>query len=352
MEVRIVGIGTANPPLRVSQRQVYDAYIDNIPLSERSQALLHQVLVDNHSIGFRHMAMDYLEQCAAESSQDELIARYKRFATAVGAQAARRALETAAVSAADIDAIVVNSCTGYLCPGLTSYIAQELGLRKGVHPFDLQGMGCGGALPGLESAYYYLQANPGRTVLSLAVEICTATIYFSEDPGVLISNCIFGDGAAATVMTNRPGDGGLRVRGFASGLYPEYRDYLYYTTENSRLKNVLSARVPNIGARCGKEVVENLLSQHDLGYNDVACWAIHPGGQKVIDAFQRALKLPDEALVPSRSILYEYGNMSSASVIFVLEEMLRACTLQTGSRLVLCSFGAGFTAFAGLLEST
>ena len=352
MEVRIVGIGTANPPLKVSQRQVYEAYISNIPLSEKSKVLLHQVLINNQSIGHRYMAMDYLEQCVQESSQDELIARYKRSATTVGAQAARRALGNAGVTVADVDAVVVNSCTGYLCPGLTSFIAQELGLRKNVRPFDFQGMGCGGALPALESAYYYLQANPAHTVLSLAVEICTATIFFSEDPGVLISNCIFGDGAAATVLTNRPGDGGLRVRGFASGLYPEYRDHLYYATADSRLKNVLSARVPNIGARCGKQVIDDLLAQHELSYNDIACWAIHPGGQKVIDAFQRALKLSDEALSPSRSILFEYGNMSSASVIFVLEEMLRACTFQTGSRLVMCSFGAGFTAFAGLLEST
>lgn len=345
-----MGVGTANPPLRVSQKEVYDAYISQVPLSEKARSLLEQVLVINKSIAYRQLAMEKLEECVQESTQDQLIERYRRYAIPVSVEAAGRALAQASVTPNEIDAVVVNTCTGYLCPGLTSHLAERLALRQNVRPFDLQGMGCGGAIPGLETAYYYLLAHPHQNVLTVAVEMCSATLFFNEEPGVLISNCIFGDGAAATVLTNRSGNDGLRVKGFASGVFPEYRDYLYYATEDSKLKNVLSPRVPNVGAKCSKQVIDTLLSGHGLDYDGVAHWVIHPGGQKVITAFQRALQLPDESLDPSRTILLNYGNMSSASVIFVLEETLRNHSPQPGDRLVVCSFGAGFTAFAGLLE--
>lgn len=345
-----MGVGTANPPLRVSQAEVYEMYISRVPLSEKSRLLLEQVLITNKSIAYRQLAMENLEECVRESTQDQLIDRYRRYAVPVSVEAAGRALAQAGVAPNEIDAVVVNTCTGYLCPGLTSHIAERLALRQDVRPLDLQGMGCGGALPGLEAAYYYLLAHPHHNVLTVAVEMCSATLFFSEEPGVLISNCLFGDGAAATVLTSRPGNDGLRVRGFASGLFPEYRDYLYYATEDSKLKNVLSPRVPNVGAKCGKQVIDTLLSEHGVDYDGVARWAIHPGGQKVITAFQRALKLPDESLAPSRTILLNYGNMSSASVIFVLEETLRNHPPQPGDRVLVCSFGAGFSAFAGLLE--
>lgn len=350
MKTRIIGIGTANPPLRVSQKEVYDAYVSRIPLSEEARSLLEQVLLNNESIAYRYMAMEELEECSRETTQDHLIGRYRRYAVPVSVEAARKALDQAGITPEEIDAIVVNTCTGYLCPGITSHLSERLPLRHDVAPFDLQGMGCGGAVPGLETAYYYLQSHPSHNVLTVAVEMCSATIFFSEEPGVLISNCIFGDGAAATVLTNRSGDDGLLVRGFSSGVFPEYRDYLYYTTEDSKLKNVLSPRVPNVGAKCGKQVIDNLLAEHGLEYDEIARWVLHPGGERVIDAFQRALRLPGDSLAASRTVLLNFGNMSSATVLFVLEETLRSQCPQPGDLVMMCSFGAGFTAFACLLE--
>ncbi len=155
MDIRIIGLGTATPPLKVTQREVYDTYVRMLPLSPQSPATCwSRFCCKNDSIACRHMAMHSLEECVLENTQDQLIARYKRHAVPVSAEAARKALAQADLSPQQVDAIVVNTCTGYLCPGLTSYVAQELGLRRDVHPFDLQGMGCGGALPGLETAAY------------------------------------------------------------------------------------------------------------------------------------------------------------------------------------------------------
>jgi predicted naringenin-chalcone synthase len=349
IDVRIAGLGTATPPLRVAQEETYHAYVDMLPLSERATALLQRVFVSNNSIGFRHFGMDSLADIV-RSSQDELIARYQEYAVRTAVEAARCALDSAGLAVDDVDAIVVNSCTGYLCPGLTSYVSEALGLRHEIRPYDLQGMGCGGAVPNLETAYNYLQAHAGRNVLSIAVEICSATMFHGEAPDLLISNALFGDGAAAVVLTNHPGLEGPCFTGFASGLYPQDRQHLYYRTEQSRLRNVLSVEVPAVGARRAEEVIGRLLDESGIAQRDVDHWILHPGGQKVIDALQSALGLPDQAVQASRRILYEFGNMSSASVLFVLDEVLGSQRPRPGDIGVMCSFGAGFGVYAALLE--
>ncbi len=347
---RIVGLGTANPPLRLSQDEIYRAYVETLPLSDKAKALLKRIFVDNQSIGFRHLGMEALTDTLQES-QDDLIARYQKFAVRAAVEAARKALDDAALGPGDVDALVVNTCTGYLCPGLSSYVAEALPLNKHVWPFDLQGMGCGGAIPNLETAHNFLQAHPDSHVLTVTVEICSATLYFDESPDVLVSNAIFGDGAAATVMTNGARENGyVCFKGFSAGMFPQDRRHLHYRTENSKLRNVLSQRVPVVGARHGKSVIDRLLAENDLRYKDVAHWIVHPGGERVLDAFQRALDLLDEDIAPSRKVLYNYGNMSSASVLFVLDEVLRNRAPQPGDLGVICSFGAGFSAFAGLVE--
>lgn len=200
------------------------------------------------------------------------------------------------------------------------------------------------------AAANYLTAHEDHCALSIAVEVCSATLFFSEDPDILVSNAIFGDGAAAMVITGSRRDAGVRLLGMASGLYPEGRQHLQYRWEDSRLRNVLSARVPVLGARYARDVVEKLLVQHSLDTEDIAHWIIHPGGQKVLDAFERTVGLPPEALLPSRRILHDYGNMSSASVLFVLDTLLRGQSPAPGALGLMCSFGAGFSAYAGLIQ--
>ncbi|MGD8398067.1 MAG: type III polyketide synthase [Anaerolineae bacterium] len=352
-DVQIVSLATANPPLRLSQEQSFQIYEAMVPMSEKAISLLQRVFVANQSIGYRHFGMDSPAD-VTQQSQDALIARYQKYGVRVAVEAARKALDEAGLAPEEVDGVVVNSCTGYLCPGLTSYVAEALPLRPDVWPFDLQGMGCGGALPNLQTAYNYLQTHPDSHVLVIAVEICSATLYLDEAPDVLISNALFGDGAAAAVVTNRPDaftvDAPVRLKSFAAGLYPRDRHLLYYRTENSKLRNVLSIDVPEVGAQRAGEVVERLLDGARIGYEDVDHWIIHPGGQKVLDAFRDALDLPDEVLAPSRAVLYHYGNMSSATVLFVLKEVLRNHDPRPGDRGVLSSFGAGFGAYAGLVE--
>jgi predicted naringenin-chalcone synthase len=348
-DIGITGLGTANPPLRLSQEMAFQVYTNLLPISDRAKSLLERIFVSNNSIGYRHFGIDAIED-VLEQNQDELIARYKRHGVPVAVEAAEKALDNAGLSPQDIDALVVNTCTGYLCPGLTSYVAEALPLRSDIRPFDLQGMGCGAALPNLETAHNFLQVHPNSNVLAIAVEICSATLYLDEAPDILISNALFGDGAAAAVLTNRPGNGQVQLKGFSAGLYPQDREHLHYRTENSKLRNVLSIEVPEVGARRSKEVIDRLLAQSGKGYDDIQHWIVHPGGERILDAVKDGLDLPEGSLEASRTVLYNYGNMSSASVLFVLDEVLRNHEPQAGDTGLMCSFGAGFGAYAGLLE--
>jgi predicted naringenin-chalcone synthase len=214
-------------------------------------------------------------------------------------------------------------------------------------------MGCGAAIANLEAAVGILTRSGEGPVLSLAVEICTATIFPSHEPELIVSNSIFGDGAAAAVFDLAPDKrpGGLaRMVDFATGLFPQYRETLRYRTEGGRLRNQLSKRVPVIGANTATEVAYRLLARHGLSRNDIAWWAIHPGGTVVLAQVAKELELADEALRFSYNVFKNYGNMSSPSVLFVLREILDSGRPQPGQKGVLLAFGAGFSVFAALVE--
>jgi predicted naringenin-chalcone synthase len=215
------------------------------------------------------------------------------------------------------------------------------------------GMGCGAALPNLEAAAGMLVRSGAGPVLSVAVEICSATMFPSHEPELIVSNSIFGDGAAAAVLDlsreARPG-GLAHMLDFAAGLFPQYREELRYRTEGGLLRNHLTKRVPVIGAHTVAEVVSRLLARHDLARNDIAWWAVHPGGTVVLAQVAKELELADDALRFSYHVFENYGNTSSPSVLFVLREILDNGRPQPGQRGMLLSFGAGFSAFASLIE--
>ena len=200
------GLGTAAPSTRWTQMQCWDALVasDYLPtLNPRSQAILRKVLRGNNGICSRHLAFDDLSE-AFDFDPDVLDARFAKHAPAVASQAAERALADAGLAPGDIDAVIISTCTGYLCPGLTSYVTERLGLPTDILALDLVGQGCGAALPNMRTAEALLASGRAKRVLSICVEICSAAMYLDDDPGVLISACLFGDGAGAAVLTADP----------------------------------------------------------------------------------------------------------------------------------------------------
>ena len=348
----IVGLGTATPPRRYSQRECWEALQTAQQLSQltsRSKAILRKVLLGDNGIATRHLALDPLSD-AFDLRPDALHARFTRHAPALAAQAATLALEDARLQVEAIDAVIVGTCTGYLCPGLTSYVSERLGLRADALTLDLVGQGCGAALPNLRTADALLASGRCANVLSVCVEVCSAAFYLDNDPGVLISACLFGDGAGAAVLSRVPGPDRRRVewRAARSILSAEDRDYLRFDQRDGMLRNILTRQVPSLAAKHAERILCELLAQTGVSRNRIAAWIMHAGGRDVLVAMRERLGLPEEELRWSAAVLREYGNLSSPFVYFVLQAALAGNA--PGGTWWMSSFGAGFSCHGTLLE--
>jgi predicted naringenin-chalcone synthase len=313
-------------------------------LSSRHLAFLKRISA-NASIRTRYFAFASPEVLLAETP-DQRIARFAGEAVRLAGQAVRQALERAGLTPAEIRGLVVNTCTGYLCPGLSSYLIEELGFSRSIRAYDLVGGGCGGALPNLQLAGPLVRES-GGPVVSVAVEICSATFQMEDDPGLLLSNALFSDGAAAAVLRERPG--GWRLVAAASHHLPQLREAIRYVHRNGQLYNQLSFELPGLIGEAVSDLLSEFLGQQGLSGREIRHWALHAGGEKVIDAIQRTLGLDQEQLAPTRRVLAEYGNLSSPTVLFVLD-LITAGGVQAGERCLLLSFGAGLSLHAQLLE--
>ncbi|MFO1477318.1 MAG: 3-oxoacyl-[acyl-carrier-protein] synthase III C-terminal domain-containing protein [Verrucomicrobiota bacterium] len=347
----LTGFGTANPAWRYRQSECWEALQASTrfrELSPRSHAVLSKVLTGNSGIETRHLALERLDQ-AFDLTPDALQARFAQHAPALAEAAALRALAHAKLDPSDIDAILISTCTGYLCPGLTSYVGERLGLRPEVFGLDLVGQGCGAALPNLRAAEALIASGRCRHALCICVEVCSAAFYLDDNVGVLISACLFGDGAGAVIASAGPGSGRrIRWHGGRSLLRPEHRDFLRFEHRGGMLRNILAPEVPGLAAKHVESVLRQTLQAQGLAPEQVAGWILHPGGREVLAALRRQLKLSAHDVRWSESVLREYGNMSSPSVLFILKDALSDGV--PGGWWWMSSFGAGFSCHGALLE--
>ncbi len=348
----ITGLGTATPLNHYTQVQCWDALRawDGLPkLAPRSQAILRKVLLGNNGICGRFLAFDQLTDAFA-LTPDILHARFAAHAPAVAAQAASRALEDSGTDVGEIDACIISTCTGYLCPGLTSYVTERLGLPSDVLALDLVGQGCGAALPNMRVGEALIASGRCRRVLSVCVEICSAAFYLDDDPGVLISACLFGDGAGAAVLSNEPAAGRGRIRWKSAGstIGPGDREALRFQLKNGMLRNILTQQVPGLAATYVETVLNQVLDENGLRPDDVTGWIMHAGGREILLAIRERLGLSEHDLRWSASILRNYGNVSSPCVYFVLQSTLNDDV--PGGHWWMSSFGAGFSCAGALLE--
>ena len=348
----ISGIGTAAPATRYTQMQCWEAVVASphiSALAPRSQAILRKVLRSDNGICSRYLALDDLNEAFA-FDPDTLDARFARHAPAVASQAAGRALTQAGLSPGQIDAVIVSTCTGYLCPGLSSYVSERLGLRPDALALDLVGQGCGAAIPNLRIADALISGGRAARVLSICVEICSAAMYLDDDPGVLISACLFGDGAGAVVLTADALEHCRRIEWKSAHtlLAPGDRDELRFERRRGMLRNILTTAVPELAAQHVDTVLRESLALGGRERRDVAAWILHAGGRDILAAIGQRLNLREEDTRWSAAILRNYGNVSSPCVFFVLEAALAEDA--GGGLWWMSSFGAGFTCHGALLE--
>ena len=348
----LTGLGTAVPPARFTQAECWAAW-QRAPqftqLNARAHAVLRKVLSGENGIATRHLALTNLEE-AFVLTPDALHARFTLHAPALAGQAAARALAAARLTPADVDAILISTCTGCLCPGLTSYVSERLGLRADVQALDLVGQGCGAALPNCRTAEALVASGRARHVLSVCVEVCSAALYLDNDPGVLISACLFGDGAAAAVWSAEPAAHARRVEWKAAQtiLSPIDRDALRFEQRAGMMRNILTRHVPALAARHVEKLLADMLEQNSLPRADVTGWILHAGGREVLAALQQRAGFSAGDLQRSAAVLREFGNVSSPFVLFVLERAL--AERAPGGWWWMSSFGAGFSCHGALLK--
>lgn len=296
-------------------------------LSARGKMIMERVLLGDSGIEKRHFCAD--EPAAMfDVGAQELNEYFEKEAPAL----AIASLEKTGIVPEEVDALIICTCTGYLCPGVTSHVAEKMGMRDDVYLQDVVGLGCGAALPMMRSAEGFLAANPGKKVATVAVEVCSAALFVNEEPGVLISMCLFGDGASAAIWSDVPGENKWQVGHFDTVHVPEEREKIRFINSGGKLENKLHRAVPGLAA----DAVEKLWKRRK---NDPDQVLAHTGGRDVIDSLEQRMGWE---LGETRQVLSDAGNCSSPCVLFALEERLR--TGKADSRYWLTSFGAGFAA--------
>ena len=331
-------LATVVPPNAFTQQACWEA-MNHASLLEslrpRSADLIRKILTNTESgIDRRNLALESIDEVFQHDAQ-QLNENFERQAPMLAHEALAKALERAGIDADEIDALFLCTCTGYLCPGVTSHVAEQAGMRPDVYLADLVGLGCGAAIPMMRAAQGYASANPQAKVATVAVEICSAAFYADDDPGVLISLCLFGDGAAAAIWSGNGGEGDWQAGHFTTVHRPENREKIRFINSAGKLKNQLHRAVPGLAA----EAVAGLYAQRQGEPDQILA---HSGGRDVIEALEE--KLPFH-LTETREVLRDHGNMSSPSVLFALERRL-ANPSADDQRLWLTAFGAGFAAHA------
>lgn len=347
----ITGIGTAVPARRYLKSECWEAFQASDwyrRLSPRANFVVRSVLQRDNGIEARHLALDSLDEVFC-IEPDLLHRRFLDNAPALARDAALAALREAALAPSRIDGLVVSTCTGYLCPGLSGYVAEQLGLRPDISAFDLVGQGCAAALPNLAMGNALLASGQCTHVLSVCVEVCSAAMYLDDDPGVLISACLFGDGAGAAVLSRRPGEYSRRIEWTDSEslINPAQRQALLFEQRNGMLRNILTREVPHLAAEHANQVLSAVLRRAGLGSRDIKCWIMHAGGRDVLAALEKKFGVSQNDLRYSAAILRDYGNLSSAFVYFVLRAALDEHA--PAGAWWLSSFGAGFSCHGALL---
>jgi alkylresorcinol/alkylpyrone synthase len=360
MPAHILGIGTATPPTVITQTDVRDLFLAQ-PGTDRLTSRLIGAAFDQSAIDTRYTVLPELVSggSAFIDTDSRAVAApltgarndvYIREAPPLFAAAARDALDRARVPASAITHVVTASCTGFFAPGPDFRLVKDLSLSPTVERDHLGFMGCAAAFPALRTASRICAADPSAVVLVVCGEICTIHIRVSNDPEQIVASAVFADGAAAAVVSAAPAPDArtFELDGFGTALTREGEDEMRWIIGDHGFEMTLTAEVPRV---IGREVHAALAPLLARAGGAIDAWAVHPGGRSILDRVESSLELSPSALQHSRDVLRECGNMSSATVLFILKRMLEDESLRDADRVLGVAFGPGLTVESALLRA-
>lgn len=361
MTATLAGLGLATPELAILQSDAAQRGLDLCVASEQDRRLAPR-LYSHSGVHKRHCVLlqsptegDPIKQSFYGPSTPEQplgpttsqrMAAYRAGASDLAERAARRALAAGSVPGGQIDHLVYVTCSGFDAPGVDIALIDRLDMRPTVARTNVGFMGCHGALNGLRVAKAYCEANPSARVLVVAVELCSLHYQYAWTPERIVANSLFADGAAAAVVTANDGPARPRLVSSYSQIVPGTLDAMSWGIGDHGFEMTLSARAPQIVATQTRGPITQWLESQGLQLGDIRSWAIHPGGPRILSAAAEALDLRPDDLEASRGVLHEFGNMSSPTVLFVAERLLRT---PNALPCVLIAFGPGMTIEATLL---
>ena len=365
MRSEIIAIATATPPHEIDQQNALEL-AQRICCSSERQSRLAAALYRHSGVNTRYSAVPYTEadrwlpdengdtaEPNSGPSTAERMALYKQHALPLAVEAAGEALRRSGLSANAITHVVTASCTGFIAPGVDSGLIHELGLRPTTQRVHVGYMGCHGAINALRVAQGLAQGDARARILVCAVELCSLHYCFHWNSERMLGNALFADGAGALVIAPASGQtldqASRRWQLAATGsyLFPGTADCMTWSVGNSGFAMTISSRLPELIQQHLGEWLTTWLAENGLSASDVKSWAIHPGGPKILEAAELALGLSRDTTRVSREVLSQFGNMSSATVLFILERMLSA---GASPPCVLLGFGPGLVAEAALLK--
>ena len=337
--VRLIATGTAVPPHLLLQRDAAAAAHQGFASRYDDFERLARVF-ENSGIRQRYTVRP-LEWYLEPLGWPERNAAYLAGATQLFFDAAKKALDAAEVSAADVDTVVTVSSTGIATPSLEARVSGRIGFRSDVERIPVFGLGCAGGVTGLSIGARLARARPGSLVLVVAVELCTLAFRLDKlTKENIIATALFGDGAAACLL--RSGEAGMAaVEMSGQHTWPDTLDIMGWDVDAEGFGVIFDRAIPPFAQANIAPAISGILGRVGLALGDVDRFACHPGGAKVIDALERALSLAQGSLDHERSVLADYGNMSAPTAIFVLERLIAA---GLPSRTLLTALGPGFTA--------
>jgi predicted naringenin-chalcone synthase len=362
MSLYLHGIGTAVPPHAIAQSDAASA-AQSFSLPSRAEQLLAARMFDRCGVGRRHSVI--LESSTpgspmpqsfyqpAEQPGDfgpttgERMKFYEARAGELGTASAREALAAAETAPAEITHLITISCTGFHSPGVDVALVRDLGLNPGVSRTHIGFMGCHAALNGLRVAKAFTDSDPRSCVLICAVELCSLHYQYRWTTDAIVANALFADGAAAVVGRGGPAEGRRwQLQAAASALVPDTEDAMSWRIGDNGFEMTLSARVPELIRERLRDWLTDWLAGLGLSIGQIASWAIHPGGPRILAACGNACGLPDTALQVSAEVLSQFGNMSSPTILFIIDRLQRQ---SAGAPCVALAFGPGLTIEAALL---
>lgn len=367
MPAAIHRISTRVPDTAYDQEYIRDQMKKFVANGRRSEAILHRIysfsgIKQRHSVirDFAEDAEDFTlfhpEKGVLDPTTGQRNDIYVEEATRLFVEAGRDVLQTNQVSPDEITHVITISCTGFFAPGPDYQLMRKLNLSTNVQRFHLGFMGCYAVFPALQMAQSFCQANENATVLIVAVELCTLHFQNSSELDNLVAASVFADGAAGTIVRNVDESeldvDKLHIKTLHTAVTEGGEDDMAWSVGDTGFNMRLSKYVPDIIESNLSEILEPLFDQHAIQPNDISKWAIHPGGRAILDKVEEAYDLDADQLQASRTVLANYGNMSSATILFVLRELMNQPPGESPETILAMAFGPGLTVETGLLSRT